>query len=82
MNNDSTPVKGNKMLWLIYASLILAGILLIGDGFGIQFLTRLSMRLGIGLVFSAIALIIGKDRPAGIIATAIIWVAILITFFS
>ena len=40
------------------------------------------MRLGVGLIFSALALLVGKDRPAGIIATAIIWIAIIIAIFN
>nr|MBN2277985.1 hypothetical protein [candidate division Zixibacteria bacterium] len=71
-----------KLLWLIYTSLLLSGIILLADALNINFLARLSMRLGLGLVFSAMALIIGKNKPSGIIATAIIWVAILITVFS
>ena len=79
MSNDTS--KG-RLLWLIYAALILAGIILIGDAFDIRLITKLTARLGVALVFSAVALLVGKNRPHGIIATAIIWVAVIITFFN
>ena len=76
------PVKVKKLLWLIYISLVLAGLLLIGNALEVRFFTKLTARLGIVVIFSAFALLVGKDRPAGIIATAIIWIAVLITFFN
>lgn len=62
----------SRLLWLIYVALILSGLILIADAFNIGFAARLTARLGVGLLFSAFALIIGKNRPAGIVATAII----------
>ena len=78
---SDTSGKSN-LLWLVYIALVLSGVLLLGSALHIHFLTRLTMRLGIGLIFSAIALLVGKDRPAGIVATAIIWIAIIIAIFN
>ena len=78
----SSDVSKSRLLWLIYAALVLAGILLIGDAFDIGVITKLTARLGVALVFSAVALLVGKNHPPGIIATAIIWVAVIITFFN
>jgi hypothetical protein len=80
-NADGNAGRG-KILWLIYVSLILSGAILIADAINFSILTKLTARLGVGLVFSAIALLVGKDRPAGIIATSIIWISIVITFFN
>ena len=71
-----------KFIWLIYTALVLAGLILIGDALQIQILAKLTARLGIALIFSALALLLAKDKPSGIIATSIIWVAVIITFFS
>jgi hypothetical protein len=79
MSNDTSR---GRLLWLIYAALILAGIILIGDAVDLRLITKLTARLGVALVFSAVALLVGKNRPHGIIATAIIWVAVIITFFN
>jgi len=78
---SDTSGKSNH-IWLVYTALVLSGVLLLGSAFHIHFLTRLTMRLGVGLIFSALALLVGKDRPAGIIATAIIWIAIIIAIFN
>ncbi|PKK83559.1 MAG: hypothetical protein CVT49_07965 [candidate division Zixibacteria bacterium HGW-Zixibacteria-1] len=78
----SNAKAGNNVLWLIYLSLALAGLILLGDALRIQILSKLTARLGIALIFSAIALIIAKDRPPGIIAIAITWMAVLITIFN
>jgi len=72
----------DKMLWLIYLALILSGALLIADALGVDVLSKITTRLGAGLIFTALALLVGKDRPAGIIGIAIVWVAIIITFFN
>jgi len=78
---ETTKSRSTKLVWLIYIALIVSGILLIGDALNISALSKLTTRLGVGLVYSALALIIGKDRPHGIIAVGIVWVAIIITFF-
>ena len=78
----TNPVRAKKLIWLIYVSLVLSGLILIGNALEIRFFTKLTARLGIAVIFSAFALLVGKDRPSGIIATAIIWIAVLITFFN
>lgn len=80
MSNKVT--KEGRRLWLIYLAFIISGAILLGDALDVRFIAKLTARLGVGLVFSAMALIIGKDRPSGIIATAIVWGAIIISFFN
>lgn len=79
-NKENGP-KSTKLIWLVYIALLLSGIILLGDALNITVISKLTSRLGIGLVYSALALIIGKNRPHGIIAIGIIWVTIIITFF-
>jgi cytochrome c oxidase subunit IV len=66
-----------KMVWLIYAALIVAGILFLADAFDISHLNRWTARLGIALMFSAFALIVGNGRRTGYVATAIIWLPLV-----
>jgi hypothetical protein len=80
MTNGSAPKGG--LFWLLYLALILAGILLIADALHINYLTRLTIRLGAGFIFSAIALIAGKDKPIPIISIAIVWLAVVITILN
>jgi hypothetical protein len=77
---DRAPSKksAKKLTWLIYASLILAGILFLADAFNISHLDRWTARLGIALLFSAFALIVGNGKKTGYIATAIIWLPLVI----
>jgi hypothetical protein len=79
-----TGNSGGKggLLWLVYLALIIAGIFLLADAFHIQMLSKLSIRLGTALLFTAIALISGKEKPAGIIAVAIVWIAIIIVLLN
>ncbi len=79
--NKENKSKPTKLIWLIYFAFLVSGIILIGDALNISVISKLTTRLGIGLLFSALALIIGKNRPHGIIAVGIIWVTIIITFF-
>ncbi len=79
--NEGMRSKPTKLIWLIYIALLIAGIILIGDALNVSAISKLTTRLGVGLVYSALALIIGRNRPYGIIGVGIVWVAIIITFF-
>jgi hypothetical protein len=80
MANSNSSSKG--LLWVLYLALIIAGILLLADALHIGFLTRLSVRLGLGFIFSAIALIAGRDKPLPIISIAVVWLSIVITIMN
>jgi len=77
-SGQSTP-KG-QYYWLIYAAALIAGLLLIADALGYYPLQRITAKLGIALIYSALALMIGGSRPSGIIATVVVWFAVLLTF--
>ena len=78
-NGQSAPKK--QPFWLIYLALLLSGVLLLGDAYNLFGLNRWSARLGIGLLYVVLALIVGKDRPAGIFGIAIVIVSLVITIF-
>lgn len=71
----------NQYYWLIYVAALVAGLLLIADAMGYYPLQRVTAKLGIALIYSALALLVGGGRPSGIIATVIVWLAVLLTFF-
>ncbi len=75
---SAAKTSPKKMVWLIYAALILAGIVFLADAFNISHLDRWTARLGIALLFSAFALIVGNGRKVGYIATAIIWLPLVV----
>jgi hypothetical protein len=77
--NDSNIAPAKKMYWLIYLSLIISGIILLGNALGPGLLTKWTAKLGIGLLYSAFALIIGNGRKSGFIAVSILWISIIIT---
>jgi hypothetical protein len=79
--NENNETGSRNLRWLIYTALLISGVVLIGDALNIAIISKLTTRLGVGLLFSALALIIGKNHPSGIIAVGIIWIAIIITFF-
>jgi len=78
--NTKHPSK-KQPYWLIYISLLLAGLLLLADAYHFAQLYRWTARLGIALVYSAVSLFIGRGRAAGYIASVIIWLAAVATFF-
>ncbi len=79
--NNRNKSKTTRLVWLIYIAFLISGIILIGDALNVSVISKLTTRLGIGLLYSALALIVGKNRPHGIIAVGITWGTIIITFF-
>jgi hypothetical protein len=80
MGGDGGPKKPGQPYWLIYVGLLIGGILLLADTLPILPLQKISAKLGIGMIYSAFALFIANGKPAGVIATIIIWIAVLTTF--
>ncbi len=76
---DGTP-KSQQATWLVYVSLIIAGLLLLGEAYGLAGLHRWTARIGIALVWSAIALLVGNGRWSGHAGTAIVWTAIILVW--
>ena len=56
--------------------------MLLAYGLDISAVARLSTRLGGTILFSSFFIIVGRDRPMAIAATALLWIAFLITIFS
>ncbi len=79
-NDNDKVVRKDKTIWLVYLAAAIAGILLLADVMNITVLEKISARLGIGLLYSAVALLIANGRASGIIASLILWAAIIITF--
>jgi hypothetical protein len=80
MAGDSGSAKPSQPYWLIYVALLIGGLLLIADTLHWVQLQKVSAKLGIGMIYSAFALFVGNGKPAGIVATVIIWIAVLTTF--
>jgi len=80
--NEIEENKKSRMYWLVYVSLILSAIMLLAHGLDVSAVARLSTRLGGTILFSAIFIIVGRDRPMAIAATALLWIAFLITVFN
>ena len=77
-----TPPKKKKPLtWLLYMSILASGVLLLADALNYAALEKLTAKLGIALLLSALFLVVGNGRRIGFISTGIIWAAVIITFF-
>ena len=77
-NNKST--NQSEPYWLVYIALVLAGIMLLGDAYYIAQLSKWTARIGIALIYSAIAMFIGNGRWPGHLAVVIVWLAVIITY--
>jgi len=76
---NNIPKK--SLNWLIYLSLIISGLLLLADAFDATYLNRWTARIGIGLLFTAFAFIVGAGHRKTPIAIGILYGSILITYF-
>ena len=76
---DAAP-RSKQAMWLVYVSLIIAGLLFLGEAYGLAGLHRWTARIGIALVWSAIALLVGNGRWSGHAGTFIVWAAVIIVW--
>lgn len=86
-NVDAKTVPRKKtdpkpMLWLVYLSVLLAGVMILGDVFRLMELHRWTVQLAVAMIFSAFALLFPKSKTAGVISAIIIWSGALISIFN
>ncbi|MFH2048709.1 MAG: hypothetical protein ABIJ12_04610 [bacterium] len=81
-NNPQTtkqPIKKSSY-WMIYTSLLIAAVVLLGDGLAISHLNKWTAKVGIALIFTVFFMLVCKNQTKAIIASLIIWVAVIATF--
>ena len=76
--NEKIPSK-KEHYWLIYIAAIVSGFLLLADAVDFAPATKITARLGIALLYTAFAFIVGKGRPSTYIATILLWLAVVLT---
>ena len=76
---NNVPKK--SLNWLIYLSLIISGLLLLADAFNATYFNRWTARIGIGLLFTALAFIVGAGQKKSQIAVGILYGSIIATYF-
>ena len=82
MSETDTPAargKTNSHHWLIYLAAILSGFLLLADAINFTLATKITARLGIALLYTAFAFMVGRARPSTYIGTILLWVAVMLT---
>ena len=82
LSKSDKALNKNPMVWMVYVSLLLGGLLIIGDLMGWMHLYRWTAQVGSALIFSAVFLLIGNGRTSGFIASVIVWVSALIAVFN
>lgn len=81
MGDKAQAAEGLKQpYWVIYLGLLLAGILMLSQAAGYSPLQKISAKLSLGLLYSAVALYVGNGRAPGYVGTVIIWGAIIVSF--
>jgi len=82
--SDEQPqaqARGSKgAYWMIYLGLAVAAIVLLGDGLAIPHLERWTARIGIALLFTTLFLVVCRSMTRAIIASGIVWLAVVATF--
>ncbi len=76
---NSKPQK--SLNWLLYLSLIISGLLLLADAFDATYFNRWTARIGIALLFTAFAYIVGAQKKKSHIAVGILWGSIISTYY-
>ena len=79
--DPNSTTRRKQPFWLITAAVVLAGLLLLADAFKLFALYKVTAQLGICLLFSALAFVVGKGRWPGYVATVIIWLAVIAMLF-
>lgn len=81
MGDKAQAAEGPKQpYWIVYLGLLLAGVLMMSQAAGYYPLQKISAKLSLGLLYSAVALYVGNGRAPGYIGTVIIWGAIIVSF--
>jgi hypothetical protein len=81
-HDDKSRIQEKKQHhWLIYVAALLAGFLLVADAANFGPATKITARLGIGLLYTAFAFIVGGARSSAYISATLLWVAIALAIF-
>jgi len=76
IDKNENPSPGRQHHWLIYIAAILSGFLLLADAANFAPATKITARLGIGLLYTTFAFMVGRVRPSAYIGAILLWVAI------
>lgn len=68
--------------WLLYLTLLAAGVILLADAYQLAHLHRWTAKLGIGLIYSAFVLFVGRGRPLSVVSAVIMGLTIIATFIT
>ena len=79
--DQQKPAPKRQPYWLVYLSLLIAGLLLLADAYNLAHLHRWTAKLGIALAYSAVSLFIGRGRAVGFLSAIVIWLAVIASFF-
>lgn len=79
MPTDKAASASSGQWWILYLTLLVAGLLLLSDAFQVSHLNRWTAKTGIALVYSAFVLYAGKGRPLAVTSAGIVCAAVLAT---
>ncbi len=80
MGDSGQPSGPKQSYWVVYLGLLLAGMLMLAEAAHYYPLQKISAKLSLGLLYTAVALYVGDGRPPGYIGAVIIWGAIIVSF--
>ncbi|MFH1687316.1 MAG: hypothetical protein ABIE70_07310 [bacterium] len=80
MSTANVTTRKPERLWILWTALVIAGVLLLAEAFQIGHLTKWTARLGIGLVYTALALIVAYGRWPAIVGVVVVWLAIILCY--
>ncbi|RME21546.1 MAG: hypothetical protein D6800_11980 [Candidatus Zixiibacteriota bacterium] len=69
--------KKRQPWWLLYGALLIAGFLMLFEAVGYAPMQRLTAKLAVALIYSALALIVTNGRRIGIWSSVIVWLAVV-----
>ncbi len=71
--------KKQAPYWIVYLGILLAGLIMLAEATHYRPGQKLTAKLAAALIYTALALWVGENKPHGYIGTAIVWAVVIIS---
>ncbi len=78
-DSSSSAAPKKQPYWVIYLGILIAGLIMLAEAAHYRPGQRLTAKLAAALLYSALALWVGENKPHGYIGVAIVWAVVIIS---
>lgn len=76
----SSKAKKKQPYWMIYVAALFGGVIMLSDALGFAPMQKITVKLGVALIYSAFILLTSKAQKIAITAACIVWLSVIATF--